>query len=262
MWGMVVSPSTQAEMLRLGHQPSALHIVPEGLSFRPVAELDLRVKCDTPTFISIGRVIRHKRIHHIIEAFALLKRSCAQAQLQIVGSGPPDYLRSLHDLCGRLGIADAVEFCGFVSEERKLELMRRAHAQVVASIGEGWCLTVTEANAMGTPAITYNVKGLRDSVRHNETGLVTQTNTPLGLAVAMREFLETPGLAGRLTEACWRWSHSFSWESAARQTLDVMMGAVETMESPALTKRPPKMRLGAGPLATEGAIEELSHSTA
>jgi glycosyltransferase involved in cell wall biosynthesis len=253
--GMVLSPSTRAEMIRLGHREANLDIMPKGLSFAPLATLDLAEKTPTPTFISVGRVIRHKRIHHVIEAFRSVKRRHPQARLQIVGTGPPDYVASLHHLCRRLGLDDAVEFHGYVPEHDKLELLRRAHAHVIASIGEGWCLTVTEGNAMGTPAIVYDVKGLRDSVQHNQTGLVSCANTPESLAASMCEFLETPGMAARLTEACWRWSHTFSWESAARQTLEVMLGRVEAAETHTTEGRRPMIPLGVGPLDADATID-------
>src|SRR5204863_3055881 len=57
-----------------------------------------------------------------------------------------------------------VEFVGRVSQDRKYELMARAHAIVATSVREGWGLIVSEAAALGTPAITYDVAGLRDSV--------------------------------------------------------------------------------------------------
>jgi glycosyltransferase involved in cell wall biosynthesis len=42
--------------------------------------------------------------------------------------------------------------------------MSRAHALLVTSVREGWGLVVDEAAACGTPAIAYDVAGLRDSV--------------------------------------------------------------------------------------------------
>ena len=49
--------------------------------------------------------------------------------------------------------------------------MAEAHVLLMTSVREGWGLVVTEANACGTPAVVYNVPGLRDSVRNEETGL-------------------------------------------------------------------------------------------
>jgi glycosyltransferase involved in cell wall biosynthesis len=61
---------------------------------------------------------------------------------------------------------------GKQSNEKKLELMSRAHVILVPGVREGWGLVVSEANAMGTPAVAYDVPGLRDSVVDRVTGLL------------------------------------------------------------------------------------------
>src|SRR4029453_4086976 len=58
-----------------------------------------------------------------------------------------------------------ITFHGRVSEEEKHDLMARAHVHLAASVREGWGLVVTEAAALGTPTIAYDVPGLRDSTR-------------------------------------------------------------------------------------------------
>ncbi len=49
--------------------------------------------------------------------------------------------------------------------------MSRAHIILVPAVREGLGLVVTEANALGTPAVGYDVPGLRDSIRHAKTGI-------------------------------------------------------------------------------------------
>ena len=57
---------------------------------------------------------------------------------------------------------DKVKFFGYVDEKRKTELTKKAWVLVVPCIREGWRQVVTDANALGTPAIGYDVPGLRD----------------------------------------------------------------------------------------------------
>ena len=52
---------------------------------------------------------------------------------------------------------------GRVDEATKHELMARAHGQLATSVREGWGLVVSEAAAVGTPTMSYDVPGLRDS---------------------------------------------------------------------------------------------------
>ncbi len=51
--------------------------------------------------------------------------------------------------------------------------MQRAHILLAPGIREGWGLTITEANASGTPTIGYNIVGHKDSIKHGQTGLLT-----------------------------------------------------------------------------------------
>jgi glycosyltransferase involved in cell wall biosynthesis len=44
----------------------------------------------------------------------------------------------------------------------------------VTSVKEGWGLIVTEAGSQATPAIVYDVDGLRDSVTNRETGIIVK----------------------------------------------------------------------------------------
>src|SRR5258706_15516364 len=102
--------------------------------------------------------------------------------LWIVGRGDSVYIALLKEMLVLYGVADHVVFFGGVSEEKKLELMRRAHVLLHASVKEGWGLVVVEAASQGTPAVVYNVSGLRDSVKNGETGIVLKENSPFHLA--------------------------------------------------------------------------------
>src|SRR5207302_11388627 len=96
------------------------------------------------------------------------------AELHIVGDGPPDHTRKLRRLTQNLGLSDRVQFLGRISSRDKRQEMARAHMLLLASVREGWGLVVTEANSFGTPAVAYDVAGLKDSVRHLETGLLVR----------------------------------------------------------------------------------------
>jgi glycosyltransferase involved in cell wall biosynthesis len=92
--------------------------------------------------------------------------------------------------------------------------MAQAHALLLTSVREGWGLVVTEANACGTPAIVYDVPGLRDSVRHELTGLIVAPQ-PLSLFQAMIRVTTDPGFYSRLAAEGKRWSRTFSFDDAA-----------------------------------------------
>src|SRR6185295_6341267 len=98
----------------------------------------------------------------------------------------------------RLGLGHAVELRGFVSEEEKIALYRGARVFVNPSEKEGWGLTILEANACGVPSVASEVPGLRDAVRHDETGLLVPYGDVAACAEAILRLLTDEGTWRRL----------------------------------------------------------------
>ena len=83
------------------------------------------------------------------------------------------------------------------------------------SIREGWGLVVTEANAMGTPVVAYNVPGLRDSVLDGKTGILLKQNSPQKLAQTAITLLTDKNLLKRYSNDALAFSNNFSWDNTA-----------------------------------------------
>jgi glycosyltransferase involved in cell wall biosynthesis len=131
-----------------------------------------------------------KRPNHAIDAFRLVQRAVPGARLWIIGTGPDE--RRVRRRAG-----DGVEVLGAVSREERDERMARAHALVATSVREGWGLVVSEAAAVGTPAIGYRVPGLVDSI--GATGGVLVAPNVGALAAAMHRIALDPATAPRPT---------------------------------------------------------------
>jgi glycosyltransferase involved in cell wall biosynthesis len=118
-----------------------------------------------------------------------------------------------------------------VSEEEKLALLRAAWAMVFTSAKEGWGITNLEAAACGTPVIASDSPGLRDSVRHGETGYLVPHGDVMALATAMRAIAEAPDLVATLGRRGRVFAETFTWDRAARETeahLALVTGRGET----------------------------------
>src|SRR5207247_1693583 len=75
-----------------------------------------------------------------------------------------------------------------------------------------------EAAACGTPALASDSPGLRESVRHAETGFLVPHGDARALADRMLALAADPTLVARLGSAARRFAEQFSWERAARAT--------------------------------------------
>jgi glycosyltransferase involved in cell wall biosynthesis len=108
-----------------------------------------------------------------------------------------------------------VTFFGRVSSQVKYQLLSKAHAVLVPSTREGWGLVVTEANSMGTPAVAYDVPGLRDSIQDGNTGILVKNKSPADLAQSVMSLLEDKDLLSTLSGNALNLSRQFSWENTA-----------------------------------------------
>ena len=79
--------------------------------------------------------------------------------------------------------------------------MRSAWANVFPSPKEGWGITIVEAAACGTPSLASDSPGLRDSVRHGETGYLVPHGDVDALAARMLELAGDPALVARLGDS-------------------------------------------------------------
>ena len=173
----------------------------------------------TPSFLYVGRLKRYKGIDFAIRALA--RR--AGASVPTCGwrsRGPAITGPSWSGWPPVWSSTASVVFHGFVSEERKIDLMRSAWANMFPSPKEGWGITVIEAAACGTPSLASDSPGLRDSVCHGETGFLVPHGDIDALAARMLELADSPPLVARLGDRARRFAEGLTWERTARETED------------------------------------------
>jgi glycosyltransferase involved in cell wall biosynthesis/O-antigen/teichoic acid export membrane protein len=208
---VTVSNSTKDDLDRMGLEH--VSVIPDGRDEPPA--LNGITKEERPTMLFVGRLALNKRPHHAIEAFDHVRRELPDAQLWIVGQGPLQ--QTLAETAPQ-----GVEVLGFLPRRDLYERMARAHCLLVPSVREGWGLVVIEANSVGTPAVAYDVPGLRDSVRDGFTGRLASAGQPDDLCRKALEVLEDPQRYDEMCRNAKEWSRGFSWNETARQLLDVI----------------------------------------
>jgi glycosyltransferase involved in cell wall biosynthesis len=215
-WFHAISESTRDDLVARGVAASRVRVIHPGVDpMRFVPARDGR-RAPSPAFLYVGRLKRYKGIALAIRALALARGRRADLTLDIAGSG--DHRSDLERLSAKLGLDGAVRFRGFVSEPEKIALFQRAWGNLFPSPKEGWGITVIEAAACGTPSIASNSPGLRDSVRHGETGFLVRHGDVEGLAQRMLELAGQPALVAALGTAARRFAEGLTWERTASTT--------------------------------------------
>ena len=118
-------------------------------------------------------------------------------------------------------IEESTTFWGFVSQTKKIELLKKAHILINPSIREGWGLVNIEANTMGTPVVAYNSPGLVDSVKHGVSGIICSQNTPTQMAKDVMKVLEEKNYT-LFSKNSIIWSENFSWGKASVSSLKLI----------------------------------------
>jgi glycosyltransferase involved in cell wall biosynthesis len=120
-----------------------------------------------PLFLAFGRLADYKRLDLLLRLWDRV-RHVVGGKLVIAGDGPER--PRLEALAG-----PDVVFTGRVSDQEKHRLMCSAWLFLHPALIEGWGIVVAEAAIRGTPAVAFDVPGLRDSVVHGQTGMLVQT---------------------------------------------------------------------------------------
>ena len=210
---ITISGSTRDDLGRFGFKPERARIISEGIEIEPVASLDKAPKFTQPTLLSFGAMRGMKRTLDQVKAFELAKKKLPDLQMIIAGDNSGAYAQSVQDYINHSPYAADITVEGKVSKARKIELMQRSHVIAVSSVKEGWGLIITEANSQGTPAVVYDADGLRDSVRHEQTGLVAKPN-PQALAGAIVRMLSDQGFYQQLRTRAWQWSKHITFDQS------------------------------------------------
>ncbi len=210
---ITVSESTRRVLARHGFRPDRTHIISEGLAMEPLPRLTWVRKYTQPTLLSLGAMRAMKRTLDQIAAFEVAKQAVPDLRLKIAGKATGTYGEQVLARAGASPYADDIEYLGVVSREERLDLMQRSHIIMQTAVEEGWGLTITEAASQGTPAVAYDVSGLRDSVRDGETGILT-AEQPDALGAGITRLLESPGLYSQLRREGWLWSKRITFEQS------------------------------------------------
>ncbi|MDY6906971.1 MAG: glycosyltransferase family 4 protein [Chloroflexota bacterium] len=163
---------------------------------------------------------RKKGVVYLLGALRILRRD-VDARLTIVDWGLPEN-EYTPGLVRRFGLDGCVEFTGKVSRDELVRHYARAQVAVVPSLYEGFGLPAAEAMALGLPVVSTTAGALPEVVGDDAAGALVPPRDAAALAAAIRGLLQDEalrreaGVAGRK-----RVETMFTWENAARQTLDV-----------------------------------------
>jgi glycosyltransferase involved in cell wall biosynthesis len=183
-----------------------------------------RYQINHPFLLYAGNIRRHKNVPRLVEAFAVVRGQLAShpvykdLRLVIIGDTISQY-PAVRQTVIKSRVEHAVRFLGFVPFDTLRCFYESAAAFVFPSRYEGFGLPPLEAMACGAPVVASNVSSLPEVV--GDAAVLVNPVNVFDIARGIRDVLLDEELRADLIRRGREQAGRFSWESTARQALDI-----------------------------------------
>lgn len=211
-----VAPGTEIRHVPFGVETDRFH--------PPPADEAATASGDAPFRIGFVKTLSPKYApDDLLRAMPLVLAAIPDARLLMAGRGPlADRLRQQAD---ELGIADSVEFLGFVPHDQVPALIRGVDVLVNCSVmpSESFGVVIIEAAACGVPVVATRVGGVHETCLDGETGFLVPPSDKQALADAIIRLAKDPDLRARFGRAGRQYVlDNYVWSD----NVDVMLAAL------------------------------------
>jgi len=208
--------SVSGELIKVGIDPKRIITVNYGVTTPKSTKIPPKSKDLTVLFLN--RLVKMKGPERTIDVFNEVIKKDKNAKLIFVGGGEKEYVDDLKKKVKSLKIEKSVIFKGRVSEKEKFDLLAVAHVLLNGSYKEGWGLVNIEANTVGTPVVSFNVLGNRESVKEGVSGYLFEENEIVEMASAIIRIRNDEKL--RLSAI--NYSRQFDWDKVSNEFYEVL----------------------------------------
>lgn len=222
---IAVSEFTKKDMVeKLGVDPQRITVVYEGAGdvFYPDVDTQAvkRVVGEGRYVLCVGQLQPRKNNFNLIRAFSAISSQFPDVTLVFVG-GPVNeaYLQSLRTAVTDAGMTASILFTGSIDNDVLRQLYTHAECLVYPSFFEGFGLPILESFQCGTPVITSHTSSLPEVA--GDAGILVDPHFSENIAGAIKNLLSDNDLRKKLKEAIPAQLQKFSWEKAAKETLEI-----------------------------------------
>ncbi|GAK55730.1 glycosyl transferase group 1 [Candidatus Vecturithrix granuli] len=227
---IAVSEATRQDLLAYyGIDPKKVVAIHHGVHevFHPlephvIAPLQQKYRLERPYILCVGTLQRRKNIPRLIQAFYLLKQKYhLPHKLVLIGQKYVDLPEDeIFATIERLFLDEEVIWTGYVPAQDLPALMNGADIFVLPSLYEGFGMPLLEAMACGTPVACSNISSLPEVV--GDAGILFDPYCVENIVDTLYQLLEDQALRSELRAKGLSRITSFSWNTCARKTLEVL----------------------------------------
>ncbi len=174
----------------------------------------------SPVILSVGRLIRQKRLDLLIECFSRVQARHA-ARLWICGEGPER--SALERAIVQRDVRESVNLLGF--QDNPFSVMRQASFFVLTSDFEGLPNALIEAQGLGLPAVSTRCPyGPDEIIEDGKTGLLTQAGDVDEITESIQSLLSAPAALKRMSNEAQRLARArFALDTVLQQWEEALL---------------------------------------
>lgn len=167
------------------------------LSNEVITEASKLKKTGTFTYIFVGRIVRDKGIHELIDAFVKVHQERSDTRLILVGRLEPELDPLSDETQHIIDTHKAIEAVGIQKDVRPW--FAAADVLTFPSYREGFPNVVIEAGAMGLPSIVTDINGANEIIIAGENGIIIPSHDANALYNAMIEMHDNLEMQKKMT---------------------------------------------------------------
>lgn len=177
---------------------------------------------DVPYFYFVGRLEHKKNISRMLQAFSEFKQKTGLPHKFLLAGKQAHGYEAIQQTYDSLPkeVQKDIEFLGFTPQDKATEYLRHAEALVFTTLFEGFGIPALEGFASGTPVITSNTTSMPEVV--GDAAITVDPTSVKQIADAMENIAVNKKLRKELIEKGNEQYKKFSWEKAAKETLEVL----------------------------------------
>lgn len=231
---ITISQFSRQEITRyLGVDPQRVKVVSLGVDekwfFADVSATESTVvgsqQQDGPRLLYVGSDDERKNLHSLIQAVIILRQQLDCKATLVCCGLETDAAEKYRRIVSKAGLAAAVSFEGFVSDDRLRGLYQQSDIFVFPSLYEGFGLPVLEAMAARCPVVSSQAASLPEV--GGDAAVYCDAGNPTILAQCICDTWRNPELRNRLREAGAARARQFSWRNATGELKRIFLASMK-----------------------------------
>ncbi len=207
-----------------------IHLVPCGADVDIFTPSSVHMEENTIFFLSLlDEFHKYKGLEYLFKALKIVKKEISTVKLIVGGKGV--LMEHYKETAKSMGLAENVEFHGFIPDDKITEYYSRANVFILpstSSVQEGFGIVALEAMACQTPVISTEIVGVAADVKKSKSGIIIPPKDIYKLAEAIIEILSDQeaskkmGINGRKLVI-----EKYTWSKIAKITEDLYNEVLE-----------------------------------